>query len=130
MYTDPIADLLTRIRNAGQAKHARTLCPNSRVKTEIVRVLKEAGYIEDYEHLPGLGAGDIRVTLKYNQGEHVIEGLRRESRPGQRRYVAVDEIPEILNGMGVSVVTTSKGVMTGKQAKEAGVGGELICSVW
>ena len=95
-----------------------------------MRVLKEAGYIEDYEHLPGLGAGDIRVTLKYYQGEHVIEGLRRESRPGQRRYVAVDEIPEILNGMGVSVVTTSKGVMTGKQAKEAGVGGELICSVW
>ena len=130
MYTDPIADLLTRIRNAGQAKHARTLCPGSRVKTEIVRVLKEAGYIEGYEHLPGLGAGDIRVTLKYYQGKHVIEGLRRESRPGQRRYVAVDEIPEVLNGMGVSVVTTSKGMMTGKQAKELGVGGELICSVW
>lgn len=130
MNTDPIADLLTRIRNAGGAQHARTTVPNSRVKREILRVLEEEGYIAGFEQTDGVGPGNIRIRLKFHDGKHVITGLRRQSKPGQRRYVGCEEIPEILNGLGVAIMTTSKGVMTGKQAKEQGVGGELLCTVW
>lgn len=130
MNTDPIADLLTRIRNAGSAAHARTTVPNSRVKREILRVLQEQGYITGFEHVDGVGPGSLTIRLKFHNGRHVITGLRRESKPGQRKYVGASDVPEVLNGLGVSVLTTSKGVMTGKQAKEHGVGGEVLCTVW
>lgn len=130
MNTDPIADLLTRIRNAGTAQHSRANVPNSRVKREILRVLEEEGYISGFEQVDGVGPGGIRIRLKFHDGKHVITGLRRESKPGQRRYVSAADIPEVLNGLGVAIMTTSKGVMTGKQAKEQGVGGEVLCTVW
>ncbi len=130
MTTDPIADLLTRIRNAGMAEHATAKCPNSKTKTEICRVLKDEGYIEDYSHEDGLGAGTLQVRLKYHRGDHVITGLKRESKPGRRCYVSVSSVPEVLNGLGVAILTTSKGVMTGRDAAAQGVGGEYLCSVW
>ena len=130
MYTDPVADLLTRIRNAGIAKHRSCNAPNSRLKTEVARVLKEAGYIDDYAHAEGMGAGTLKVQLRYHEGEHVITGIQRESSPGQRRYVKSTEIPQVLNGFGVAILTTSQGVMSGKDARSRGIGGEWICSVW
>ncbi|TVR01167.1 MAG: 30S ribosomal protein S8 [Deltaproteobacteria bacterium] len=128
--TDPIADLLTRIRNAGMARHAVLRLPSSRLKTEIARVLKEEGYIEDYGHEDGVGPGILRIVLRYHNGQHVITRIKRESRPGQRRYVAADSIPKVMNGFGIAVLTTSRGVMTGHQATEQGVGGELLASVY
>ena len=128
--TDPIADLLTRIRNAGMARHAVLRLPSSRLKTEIARVLKEEGYIDDYGHEDGVGPGILRIVLRYHNGQHVITRIKRESRPGQRRYVAADSIPKVMNGFGIAVLTTSRGVMTGHQAAEQGVGGELLASVY
>lgn len=130
MVTDPIADLLTRIRNAGLAQHATVTLPSSKTKVEIVRVLKEEGYVEDYSSTDDPVRPELTVKLKYHRGKHVIAGLRRESKPGQRRYVGNNELPVVLNGLGVAIVTTSKGVMTGKRAAAEGVGGEYICSVW
>lgn len=128
--TDPIADLLTRIRNAGQARHAVVRIPSSRLKMEIARVLKEEGYIEDFSHEEGVGPGVLRVVLRYHNGKHVITAIRRESRPGQRRYVSADDIPKVMNGFGIAVLTTSRGVMTGQRATQEGVGGELLASVY
>lgn len=128
--TDPIADLLTRLRNAGMARHPDVRMPNSRMKTEIARVLKEAGYIEDYGHEDGVGAGILRMVLRYHNGKHVITAIRRESRPGQRRYVGSDAIPKVMNGFGIAILTTSHGVMTGQEASRAGVGGEYVASVY
>jgi small subunit ribosomal protein S8 len=130
MYTDPIADMLTRIRNAGRAGHATVSMPNSRMKVDIARVLQAEGYILDFGVEEGLGAGTLKVKLKYHGGKHVMTGIKRESRPGQRRYVKATDIPSVLNGFGIAVLTTSHGVMTGKQAASEGVGGEVICSVW
>ena len=130
MYTDPIADMLTRIRNAGSAEHAGCAMPNSKLKVELARVMKEQGYIEDYQVTDGVGAGTLEVTLRYHRGNHVVTGIRRESKPGQRKYVKSDSIPVILNGFGIAILSTSKGVMTGKDAAGAGVGGEVICSIW
>jgi len=130
MTNDPISDLLTRIRNAGQAGHASVSMPNSKQKLEIARVLKEEGYLDAFSVTEGLGAGTLNLKLRYNRGNHVITGIRRESRPGQRRYVASDAIPSVLNGMGIAIVTTSQGVMTGREATARKVGGELLCSVW
>jgi small subunit ribosomal protein S8 len=130
MVTDPIADLLTRIRNAGMAKHATVSIPSSTTKLEIVRVLKEEGYIEDFTVTEDPIRPELTVTLKYHGDAHVITGLKRVSKPGQRRYMAVRDLPVVLNGLGVAIVTTSKGVMTGKDAAAAKVGGEHICSVW
>ncbi len=130
MVTDPIADLLTRIRNAGMAQHPTVKLPSSTQKVEVLRVLKEEGYIEDYAVGDETPQPVITVRLKYLRGDHVITGIKRESKPGQRKYVRSDALPKVLNGLGVSVITTSQGVMTGKAATEKGVGGEYICSVW
>jgi small subunit ribosomal protein S8 len=132
MYTDPIADMLTRIRNAGRARHASLTMPGSRLKTEIARVLKEEGYIVDYRQLDGPKKGQttLAIKLKYHNQKHVIEGIKRLSSPGQRKYVGAGDLRPVLNGYGVAVLSTSKGVMTGSKAKAEGLGGELICSVW
>jgi small subunit ribosomal protein S8 len=130
MFTDPIADMLTRIRNAGRAGHAAVLMPNSRVKTEIARVLQAQGYVAGYRHHDGVGAGVLEVQLKYHKKRHVVTGIVRESKPGQRRYVKSRDLPVVLNGFGIAVVTTSQGVMTSAEARQRGIGGEVICSVW
>ncbi len=130
MVTDPIADLLTRIRNGGRAKHPSVLMPNSKLKQQILRVLNEEGYVGPFEHVDGVGNGSLRVGLRFYDGAPVITGIRRESKPGQRRYVKAEAIPEVMNGYGVAILTTSQGVMTGKAATALGIGGEYICSVW
>jgi small subunit ribosomal protein S8 len=130
MITDPLADLLTRIRNAGMAQHPTVKLPSSTRKVEVLRVLKEEGYIEDYSVGEETPQPNVTVALKYLRGDHVITGIKRESKPGQRKYVRSDGLPIVLNGLGVSVITTSQGVMTGKSATAKGVGGEYICSVW
>jgi small subunit ribosomal protein S8 len=132
--TDPIADFLTRVRNGISASHEDVLIPSSRLKREMARILKEQGYIRDFaieapttEHPGEL----IRVTLKYtDERRSAISGLRRVSRPGQRTYVGHGEIPKVLGGMGTAIVSTSKGVMTGHEARDAGIGGEVVAHVW
>jgi small subunit ribosomal protein S8 len=122
--------MLTRIRNAGQSRHASVELPSSRVKADLARVLNEAGYIDEYTVEPGLGAGTLKIRLRYRNGKHVITGIRRESTPGQRRYCGVADIPKVMNGFGAAVLTTSQGIMTGSQARRLGLGGELMCTVW
>jgi len=132
--TDPIADFLTRIRNAIQAAHETVDIPSSRLKREIARILKEQGYIEDFsvqEATPGHPSELIHVRLKYTESRRsAISGLRRVSRPGQRFYVGSKEIPKVQGGMGTAIVSTSKGVMTGHEARQAGVGGEVVAHIW
>ena len=129
--TDPIGDLLTRIRNAAQADHDYADVPASGFKTEIARILAEQGYIEGYETEPGGPGPVLRVRLKYTEDRKpVITGLERVSRPGRREYVQADGIPKVLGGMGTTIVSTSKGVMTGHEARRAGIGGEVVAYVW
>jgi small subunit ribosomal protein S8 len=132
--TDPIADLLTRIRNAAAAQHHDVTIPSSRLGTEIARILREQGYIEDYQvHDPAEGrpGQELTITLKYTQARKpVISGLQRVSRPGQRTYVDHAHIPRIQGGMGTAIMSTSKGVMTGHEARIQGVGGEVVAQVW
>ncbi len=129
--TDPIADLLTRIRNGSTRRFDAVDIPASKLKTSIAQVLKEEGYIRDFKVTPDDKQGMIRVFLKYDpQGKAVINGLKRVSRPGRRLYVRADEIPPVLGGLGVSVLSTSRGVMTDRQARRANAGGELLCTVW
>jgi small subunit ribosomal protein S8 len=130
MVTDPVGDLLTRLRNAGMARHFELAMPSSRLRQEVVRVLKEEGFIEDYAVAPGLGGGTLHVQLRYVGGRSVMHGLRRESKPGQRVYIRCGDIPQVRNGFGIAVLTTSQGVMTGKEAKKRGLGGELLCTIW
>ncbi len=130
MVTDPIADMLTRIRNAGQARLRRVDMPVSKMKTEIARLLKENHYIHDYKVLDDGKHGVLRLYLKYYQEKPVIRELRRVSRPGLRRYVSVEEIPRVRNGLGLSILSTSRGVMTDREARTARVGGELLAIVW
>ena len=130
--SDPIADMLTRIRNAVQAKHARVDMPASRLKAEIARILQDEGYIQGFriveENAGGVARPVIRISLKYGpHGERVISGIERISRPGRRVYFGRDEVPRVL---GTSILTTSRGVMSGREAVKAGVGGELLCNVW
>jgi small subunit ribosomal protein S8 len=132
--SDPVADFLTRLRNAARAQHQDVLIPSSKLKRELARILKEQGYIEAYEmvdagvHGP---SGQILVTLKYTDARRpVISGLQRVSRPGQRHYVDRDHIPLIQGGMGTAIISTSQGVMTGHQARALGVGGEVVARVW
>lgn len=127
---DPIADLLTRIRNAQAAGHRTVSAPYSRIKLEIAKLLQEEGYVEAAEHVDSTPFASISIRLKYHGESPVITGLKRESRPSQRRYVDAQSIPEVLDGFGVAVLSTSQGIMTGRRAKEAGVGGEVLCSVW
>lgn len=127
--TDPIADMLTRIRNAQAARHSEVAIPASKVKREIARVLKEYGYVSSVSDGPG--EREFTVGLRYaKDGNPVIRGIRRVSRPGLRSYAAVDEIPMVLGGLGHTIVSTSRGIMSGRQARKAGVGGEIVCKVW
>ena len=132
--TDPIADFLTRLRNGAQAQHHEVLIPASNLKRELARILKEQGYIDDYEVGPaaeGRPGEEIKVTLKYTADRKpVISGLERVSRPGRRTYVNRDHIPRIQGGMGTAIISTSRGVMTGHEARQRGVGGEVVARVW
>ncbi len=129
--TDPVADLLTRIRNAAKEKHEKLEIPASRLKANIVRVLKEEGYIKNFRLARDEGMPTIRVYLKYTtEGQCVIQGIRRMSRPGLRRYLGYDEMSRPLSGAGIAIISTSKGVMTGQKAKTHKVGGEILCEVW
>ena len=130
MMTDPIADMLTRLRNAGQARHRRVDMPVSKLKIEVSRLLKDNHYIHDYKVLDDGTHGVLRLYLKYYQEKPVIRELKRVSKPGLRKYVGVTEIPRVRNGLGMAIISTSKGVMTDRQAKVAGVGGELLALVW
>jgi small subunit ribosomal protein S8 len=136
--TDPISDMLARLRNAVSAKHTRVDMPASKLKAEIARILQDEGYIQGFRLVeePADKAGRaprqvIRLFLKYGpRGEKVITGLARISRPGRRVYLGVEDVPQVLGGLGTSILTTSRGVMTGRAARKAGVGGEVLCNVW
>lgn len=130
--TDPIADMLTRIRNASNAKHKTVDIPSSNMKLSIAKILFEEGYIKSFEEIKEENnQGVIRVTLKYSEkGKKVIDGLKRISKPGLRVYASKDELPKVLNGLGIALISTSKGIMTDKQAREAGLGGEVLAYVW
>ena len=130
--TDPVADMLTRIRNANNAKHETVDVPASNMKKSIAQILLDEGYIKSFQVIDGDNTqGTIRITLKYNAGkEKVISGLRRVSKPGLRVYVVADELPRVLRGLGIAIVSTSKGVMTDKAARAAHVGGEVLAFVW
>ena len=129
--TDPIADLLTRIRNANSAKHESVDVPASNMKKAIVEILKEEGYIKEYQIIEDGKQGVIRITLKYGpKNEKVISGLKRVSKPGLRYYAGADELPRVLKGLGIAIVSTSKGIMTDKGARKANIGGEVLAFVW
>ena len=129
--TDTIADLFTRIRNANHARHKEVNVPSSNLKIEVVKLLKEEGYIKDYEFIKDNKQGIIRIQLKYDSSKKgVISGIRRVSRPGLRKYVKKDKVAKVLNGLGLSILSTSKGILTDKKAREMGVGGELLCIVY
>ena len=129
--TDPIADMLTRIRNANNAKHDTVDVPASNMKKAIAQILLEEGYIKNFQLIDDGTQGVIRITLKYNAGkEKVLSGLRRVSKPGLRVYAGADELPKVLRGLGIAIVSTSKGVMTDKKAREAHVGGEVLAFIW
>jgi len=130
MMTDPIADMLTRIRNAGQAAHKWVDMPVSTKKIEIARLLQESHFVHAHKVLQDGRFGVLRVYLKYYEGKPVIRHLERVSRPGRRRYVAVDEIPRVRNGLGMAILSTSQGLMSGRTASREGVGGELMALVW
>lgn len=127
--TDPISDLLTRLRNANQALLPAVAIPHSRLKEHILRLFKREGYIADYA-VEGDRAKTLKVRLKYSGRKGVIEGLRRVSTPGLRRYVAATEIPRVLGGMGVAILSTPRGVLTGTEARRLNVGGEVLCYIW
>ena len=129
--TDPVADMLTRIRNANSAKHETVDVPASNLKKSIAQILLDEGYIKSFQIVDDGTQGTIRITLKYNAGkEKVISGLRRVSKPGLRVYVGADELPRVLRGLGIVIVSTSKGVMTDKAARAAHIGGEVLAFVW
>ena len=128
--TDPIADMLTRIRNAGIAKHATVDVPASKMKKAIAEILLEEGYIKNFQIISDNQQGVIRITLKYNGTEKAIAGLRRVSKPGLRVYAGADELPRVLKGLGIAIISTSKGVMTDKEARKQHVGGEVLAFVW
>ena len=131
MTTDPIADMLTRIRNAARAKHPRVDLPSSKLKVEIARILKDEGYLANLKVVEDKGRKTLRVFLRYTPDRRsVITDLRRVSRPGSRRYVGKTEIRPVVGGMGISILSTPRGLMTGQTARTQGVGGELLCEVW
>ena len=129
--TDPIADMLTRIRNAGTAKHETVDVPASKMKISIAQILLDEGYIKGFQIIDDGTQGIIRITLKYLPGkQRVIQGLRRVSKPGLRVYAGADELPRVLNGLGIAIISTSKGVMTDNEARKLHVGGEVLAFVW
>jgi small subunit ribosomal protein S8 len=128
---DPITDLLNRLRNAMNAGHDRADIPASRVKENLLKVLAEEGYVSSYRRVEEKGRPLLRVGLKYDpDGEPVVNGFERVSRPGRRVYAPAKEIPEVLGGLGISIVSTSRGILTGRKAREAKLGGEILCNVW
>src|SRR5690242_12491512 len=130
-FTDPIGDMLTRIRNASRARHEKVLIPASRLKMRIAEVLKDEGFIKDYVLHEDATQGAITVVLKYTSDrEPAISDIKRVSKPGLRRYVPTESIPRVLNGMGIAILSTSKGVLVDREARKQKVGGELICTVW
>jgi small subunit ribosomal protein S8 len=131
--TDPIADMLTRIRNAVSAKHTRVDIPASRIKMDIARILQDEGYIQNFKVLDdeGTPGRTLRLFLKYGpHGERLITGIERISRPGRRVYLGRNDVPSVLAGLGTNILTTSRGVMTGREAVRVGVGGEVLCNIW
>jgi small subunit ribosomal protein S8 len=131
MMTDPIADMLTRIRNAGLARHDRTEVPASRMKEAVAQILKSEGFIADVRPSEGEGAKKLTIVLKYGRDrQSAIDGVRRVSRPGRRVYVPHDRIPRVLSGLGISILSTSRGLMSDREARRQKIGGELICEVW
>ena len=129
--TDPIADMLTRIRNANSAKHKTVDVPASKMKTAIAEILFKEGYIKSFELISNENQGIIRITLKYDEkGTRVIDGIKRISKPGLRVYAGKEELPRVLNGLGIAIISTSKGLKTDKEAREAGVGGEVLAYIW
>ncbi len=128
--TDPVADYLTRLRNAIQARHKRVDVPASNLKRELTKLLLQHKYIAGFTELKDTPQGTIRIQLKYNDGQPVIDGLKRISTPGLRRYVDAESIPRVLGGLGIAVISTSRGLMTDRQAREAKVGGEVLCEIW
>ena len=127
--TDPIADMLTRIRNANQMRNATVSMPSSNLKAEIAKLLLEEGYIENYE-VSGEVKKELTITLKYVENERVITGLKRISKPGLRVQASVEKLPKVLNGMGIAIISTSKGLMTDAKARELNVGGEVVAYIW
>ena len=128
--TDPIADMLTRIRNANTQRHETVDIPASKLKKAIAEILFEEGYIKSFEEIEDNAQGIIRITLKYVNKQKVISGLKRVSKPGLRVYATKDELPKVLGGLGIALVSTSKGIMTDKKARQLGVGGEVLAFVW
>lgn len=129
--TDPIADMLTRIRNANLAKQEKVDIPSSNLKLELARVLKEEGYIKNFKLLKDRKQGIVRVYMKYSPDEfRVINGLKRVSRPGNRVYVGADDIPRVMGGLGVAIISTSRGVMVDRVSRQRNIGGEVICYIW
>lgn len=131
MMTDPIADMLTRIRNALSIKNEKVDIPSSRIKIEIAKILKEEGFIKSYKIIKDKRQGILRLSPKYGpDGKPIISGLMRVSKPGRRVYVGKDEIPRVMGGVGVAIITTSKGILTDKECRQMGVGGEVLCYIW
>ena len=131
VMTDPIADFLTRIRNANMAKHESLEVPASKIKRDIAEILKKEGFVRDVEYIDDDKQGIIRVFLKYGKGnERVISGIRRISKPGLRSYVKADAVPKVLNGLGIAILSTSEGVITDKEARAKKIGGEVIAYIW
>jgi small subunit ribosomal protein S8 len=131
--TDPIADMLTRIRNAGIARHSQVAMPTSKMREAIAGILKEEGFIQDFEILPGKVTSTLLLHLKYTRERRpqpVIAGLVRASKPGRRAYCSKQDVPRVRSGLGISIISTSQGVMTGEQARRLGVGGEVLCYAW
>ena len=129
--TDPIADMLTRIRNANTAKHNTVDIPASKMKLSIANILFKEGYIKSFEEIAGENQATIRVTLKYDEkGKRVIDGIKRISKPGLKVYAGKEELPKVLNGLGIAIISTSKGLMTDKEARNAGIGGEVLAYIW
>ena len=129
--TDPIADMLTRIRNANSAKHKTVDVPSSKMKTAIAEILFKEGYIKSFEIINNENQGIIRITLKYDEkGIRVIDGIKRISKPGLRVYANKEELPKVLNGLGTAIISTSQGLKTDKEAREAGIGGEVLAYIW
>lgn len=128
--TDPVSDMLTRLRNASKAKHARVTMPSSKMKISIAKILKEEGFINDYKEESDEKQGKLTLAVRYLGGEAVILGLKRISKPGRRIYSKKDQVPVIRGGLGIAIISTSKGLMTDAAARQEGVGGEVVCAVW
>ncbi|GAA0304422.1 small subunit ribosomal protein S8 [Gracilibacillus halotolerans] len=131
VMTDPISDMLTRIRNANMVRHEKLELPASNLKKEVAEILKREGFIRDYEYIEDNKQGALRIFLKYGpNNERIITGLKRISKPGLRVYAKADELPKVLNGLGIAIVSTSKGVLTDKEARQQAVGGEVLAYIW